>query len=88
MKIKFIDYTNDWFLVFEVNGVRIVTMQPAYLFSNGQEYIAHADECSRDNSDYIVSWDVKPEYINMIDEVTDESILCDWENPTSIVKIK
>lgn len=33
---------------------------------------------------YLVVWDVKKDYLNIMESINDNSILCDWENPYTI----
>lgn len=47
-------------------------------------YNAYAE---RDGIKYLVTWNVLEEYLDLIDDITDESVLCDWDNADSVCEV-
>lgn len=65
----------------------LVLTQEAYITGeHGKEYFEALAEDINGN-DYLVIWDIKAEYKDMLNEIDDESMLCDWDNPSDIRKI-
>jgi hypothetical protein len=63
--------------IFEVEGVEFRTTQDPYPNDSGNQYIAQAIDA--DGNTYQVRWDV----LNF--DTTDESEVCNWNNPSSVI---
>lgn len=90
-KIEFVGFDGNGYEVFfsDINGsasalqkVRIVPIQEAYINDDGTGYIASAS--GDDGKFYRILWNIKEVYYNFLGDITDESILCDWDCPTKI----
>jgi len=64
--------------IIEVDGKELRTTQDPRVSDDGMTYSAPAVDSN--NDEYLITWEV-------IDpEITDESSICDWDNPISVVK--
>lgn len=72
---------------FEFEGNIIELTQEAYItgLKGKKHYEAHAIDIN--DNEYIVKWDILDCWKDKIDECDDESNLCDWANPTEIIKL-
>jgi hypothetical protein len=65
------------------DGKEYTLTQDAYISSDGKTYQATAVD--KNGDDYMVYWDVI-DWDN-IDEIDDESNMCDWDNAANVIKI-
>lgn len=66
--------------VITVNEATLKTTQDPHITDDGDMYTAPAIDA--EGNEYILTWSI-------IDpEITDESIICDWDNPIGVTLVK
>lgn len=77
---KFDELNHSNATVIEWDGKTLKTTQDPYISDDGEVYTAHAVDA--EDNEYILAWEV-------IDpEITDESSICDWDNPVGVTLVK
>lgn len=66
--------------VIDWEGKTLKTTQDPHITDDGDMYLAHAVDAQ--NNEYVITWSI-------IDpEITDESSICDWNNPIGVILVK
>jgi len=66
------------------NNTQITLTQEAYLAGTNERPICQANAADADGNEYQVNWAVNKDYMDQGGELDSA---CDWDNPTSIIKI-